>query len=521
MSDYDDEFFDEPIERDDYDDDFGDEPISRDDEFTQVPDDDGGDYENEKIVDVTQHMLLSYLNANHELWIRCSPILQSEYFTPDLMAAVDMIREFEITNQQLPNNIMVHADTGVSLVIPEDANDAVVVENVAIRVEEFCRHKAAATFLEESYDILQEDKTKSTMSFLVSEMDRISKISVQQDMGYEVHDDVLELLQIAEDSDALPTDFFLLDHALNGGVTNPSYNLVSAASGQGKSIMLQNLSINYIRQGHNVVYISLELPEFMVEKRFVAMMTDTNINQIYRNIDSVVTQMKRARHKEGKLRIKRMSMTGTSLADIRAYVAELVSTMGGEWNHIMIDYPDLMIPMRPDIRADNIHLKDQAISEEIFEWTHEKNSTKTIWGASQQVKGAKDEKDARQSGVSGGVGKVHTCDNLVILKRSKEDIQDGRCWGFIEKGRNGGTGMRIPFKWDINTQRMTASEDMMDLYEEANTPSSDHKSPEKTRRFVEDPMRKANDLSKTSGARKASATARMMKEKLNAGKKAK
>ena len=399
-----------------------------------------------------------------------------------------------------------------------------MIDNITDRVEEVCRHKAAAAFMEESYDIMQEDKSKATMTYIVSEMKRISEISIQQDLGYEVHDDVVDLLQVAEDSDALPTGFDLLDLSLNGGVTNPSYNLVSAASGQGKSIFLQNTAINYSRQGHNVVYISLELPEFMIEKRFIAMMTETDINNIYQNMDSIITRVKRDRHKEGKIRIKRMSMTGTTLADIRSYVSELESSSGEKWEHIMLDYPDLMTPMKPGIRIDNIHLRDQVISEEIFEWTHEHGSTKTIWGASQQVKGAKDEKDARQSGVSGGVGKIHTCDNLLILKRTKEDIQAGRCWGFIEKGRNGGTGMRIPFDWNINTQRMTSNEDLGDLYEEANMPSNkddshNDKKSTKKRRFEDDPMLAAQKRNNTPTAAKTSATVNMIKQKLSVGKK--
>jgi len=514
---YDDLYDEEPLTREEHDDTLGEE------EFTPLTRDDYDIDDDEEVsTDVTQHMLLSYLNANHELWVRCAGVIKEEYFTPDMAQVVTMIKDFELHHRQMPNKLMVLADTGITLDTPDDAKNEVVADNIADRVEEFCRHKAAAAFMEESYDQMQEDKSKATMTYMVSEMKRISEIAIQQDLGYEAHDDVVELLQVAEESDALPTGFDLLDLALNGGVTNPSYNLVSAASGQGKSIFLQNAAINYSRQGYNVVYISLELPEFMIEKRLAAMMTDTDINSIYKSIDSVVTQIKRNRHKEGKIRIKRMSMTGTTLADIRSYVSELESASGEKWEHIMLDYPDLMAPMKPGIRTDNIHVKDQVISEEIFEWTHERGSTKTIWGASQQVKGAKDEKDARQSGVSGGVGKVHTCDNLVILKRSKEDIQAGRCWGFIEKGRNGGTGLRIPFDWDINSQRMTSNETLVDLYDEANMPSNNDsksdKSSTKKRRFETDPMVSAHKRNNSPTAVKTSATVSMIKKKLSVGK---
>lgn len=460
-------------------------------------------------IDLNQLMLLSYLRANYELWIRCVPILDVKYFSNDLKPVFDMLKDFEKRNQQLPHKSVVLADTGISLHEPEDASDPIISIEISNRIEEFCRHQAAENFLLDAAEILDTDKSRGTLAHMVKEMERISQISVVQDLGYEVHEDIVKLLEKAELSDALPTGFELLDEALNGGVTNPSYNIISAASGQGKSIYLQNQAVNYSRMGYNVVYITLELPEFMIEKRFAAMMTNTNINELYKNLDFVISNVKKAKNREGKIQIKRMPMFGVTVADIRAYVNELTASTGLEWNHIMIDYPDLMSPMMPGIRADNIHLKDQAISVELYEWTHDPRLTKTIWGASQQVKGAKDEKDAKQSGVSGGVGKVHTCDNLIIMKRTWEDIQDEQCWAHIEKGRNGGQGMRIPFRWDSQSQRMSTPEDNRSLMIEANGPNSKSKSDKDTKpsRVNNDPIYRATENAKNPAAQKASALA--------------
>lgn len=452
--------------------------------------------------DVVQRMLLSYLSSNYEMWIRCAPVLDEKYFDGDYQTVVRSIKEFERKHNKLPSKSMIEADTGMRLEIPEDVDDVRVIQIVCDRVEEFCRHQAAVDFLINTADIINKDRSRGTLTSLVSEMSRIAGISVRQDLGYEVHEHVAQLLEMAEQSDALPTGFDFLDASLNGGVTQPSFNLVSAASGQGKSVYLQNQAINYARQGHNVVYISLELPEFMLMKRFAAMMTDTDINMIYANIDTVRMKLRNSSRREGRIQIKRMSMTNTTLADIRAYVNELVSATGLVWSHIMIDYMDLMRPMRPGIRPDNIHLKDQAVSEELYEWTHEPGSLKVVWSASQQVKGAKDEKDARQSGVAGGVGKVNTCDNLLILKRSLEDIQEQRTWCHVEKGRNGGQGMRIPFMWDGGTQRMSNPIEFEDLFIEANSPGGKEKEERKSKMSNDPLVRAKTEDNKRSGITK-------------------
>lgn len=483
-------------------------------EFGPIDDDLGeeapeyGDAEDSDGVDVAgsdmQHMLLSYLGANQELWIKCAPIVKEEFFDAEFRSVVKLFREYEQKNQTMPSTLIVRADTAIELDKPDDADHPLVAEDVVERVEEFCRYSATVNLLHESYDVVQEDKSRSTVANIVKEMERIAAMTAQQDLGYEVHEDAKKLLVLAEKSDGLPTGFPFLDTVWNGGVTNPSFNLVSAASGQGKSIFLQNLSVNYARQGHNVVYISLELPEFMVQKRFAAMMTGIDINMVFQNLDTVVTKLKRDKRKEGRIQIKRLPITGTTVADIRAYVNELVASTGEEWNHIMVDYMDIMDPMRAGIRHDNIHLKDKAISEELYEWTHDKLSTKTIWSASQQTKGAKDEKDARQGAVAGGTGKVNTCDNLIILKRTLEDIQDQRTIGYIEKGRNGGQGMRVPFHWHGGTQRMTNPDDMTDFFMELNTPgareSEEKKGGDKKKKL--DPLVKAKQAGQSEGEKK-------------------
>jgi hypothetical protein len=463
-------------------------------------------------VNATEMMLLSYLTANHDLWIRCAGILRTEYFSPEMQPVVDLLRRYENKNQTMPSTMVVRADTGVGLETPVDTDHSRVMDDMAVRVEEFCRFRAAGDFLLESATIMQEDRSRATMQFLVGEMARIASISVQQDLGYEVHIDAAKLLEEAKKSDGLPVGYMYLDQAMNGGVTKPSYNIVSAASGQGKSIFLQNTAINYARQGHNVVYISLELPEFMLEKRFAAMMTETSIHSIYQNIDSILLKMKMSRSREGKIQIKRLPMNGTTLADIRAYVAELIASTGEVWEHIMLDYPDLMKPINPDIKMDNIHLRDQAVAMEIYDWAHEKGSTKVIWGASQQTKGAKDEKDARQSGVAGGTGKVNTCDNLVIFKRSLEDQRAQRTWAYIEKGRNGGNGIRIPFHWNGETQRMSNREEDLELFEKANRPDDDGDAPKKQTR--NDPLIRAKQTEETKQAQMSQTTSDIIKARL-------
>jgi hypothetical protein len=106
------------------------------------------------------------------------------------------------------------------------------------------------------------------------------------------------------------------------------------------------------------------------------------------------------------------------------------------------------------VDVSNLHLKDKAVAEEMNNWAHDNDLI--VWSASQQTKGAKDDKEARQSSVSGGTPKINTVDNLFIFKRSGEDKEDERTWCTVSKNRDGaGHEAKIPFHWDVKTQRMS------------------------------------------------------------------
>ncbi len=412
-----------------------------------------------------QMMILSHLISDHQLWTRCLPILNEDTFTGDFANAFVSMFEYERSNHALPDKTVVLADSGVALeYVDVDQN---TVGEISKRVEGYVRRKAAEEFLIEAAELIETSRDKNTMNALVKDMEKIASISVDQDLGYEALTDYEELLTVAEKSGAIETGFFLLDEVLGGGVSKPSYNLISAASGEGKSIGLQNIAVNNSRRGEHTVYISLELPEFMVERRILSMATDMNIRTILHERDELDKRIDDIIDHAGLIQIKRFPISGTSVADFKSYIDALESKTGIVWDRIVIDYPDLMRPVRSGIKQDNIHLWDKAIAEEIYEWAHDKNNPKIIWGASQQVKGAKDEKKARQSGVAGGNSKPNTADNLLIFKRGSGEHKD-KTWCYIEKARNGGTGTIVPFMWNFESQRWSCDDDLRDLMNEVN-----------------------------------------------------
>jgi archaellum biogenesis ATPase FlaH len=426
--------------------------------------DEAADAEESEPSDYTQHLLLSYLVSAPELWVKCAPIIHADYFDPQYRPVVRNIGDHLKKYKDMPNPDIIHTETGVRLDIKDDAEKDATQTWVCDKVEEFCRTTAFHDFLVRSAEETETDKSRAAISALMAEAALIERISLTRNMGIEVHTGTVETLTESEKDDNITTGFSHMDKAFGGGLTMPSFNIVSCASGDGKSIFMQNMLVNYIEQGTNCIFYSLELEPSIVIKRFAAMMTETHIDQVYTHLDSIGHTMRTRGKTDGALWVKKFPMVGTSMSDIEAHFQELQMHTKLEFKAVAVDYIDIMDP-KVKMDKSNIHIKDKLVSEEMNDWAHEQKVI--LWSASQQTKGAQDEKDPRQSGVSGGTPKISTCDNLIIGKRGEDDIEDERWWAHVQKARSSGANKtKIPLHWDSHTMRMRDGD--LDKFKEAN-----------------------------------------------------
>ena len=113
-----------------------------------------------------------------------------------------------------------------------------------------------------------------------------------------------------------------LDQKLYGGFNRGELQIFAGGSGSGKSLIMQNLAVNWTQNGLSGAYLTLELSEGLCSMRIDSMMTDTSSREIFKDIDNVEMKVKMVAKKAGQLRIKYMPAQ-SNVNDIRAYVKEL------------------------------------------------------------------------------------------------------------------------------------------------------------------------------------------------------
>jgi replicative DNA helicase len=246
-------------------------------------------------------------------------------------------------------------------------------------------------------------------------------ISVNRDIGVDYFSDPENRLKdLAATILPIPTGYVKIDEGLGGGLTRKEMLLVLGAPGYGKSISLSNLAKRLMKRKLNGVYITLELSEKVVAKRFDTMFSGIAPSQVLNNITETSIRIGKEKGNYGKLFIKRMPESSTNANHIRAYLKEFEIVNGFTPDFICLDYLDLMASCQ-DISAENFFARDKYISEELRSIANDFDLI--MLTASQLNRGAQSVEsidDLGQSHIAGGISKINTADNVLAIYPSAQ-----------------------------------------------------------------------------------------------------
>jgi hypothetical protein len=401
-----------------------------------------------------QKVLIQFMISDPTAFVRCQNIIRPQYWEENLRPAVRYIQKFAEEYRVLPTPEQVAAESGVAI---EKINDIKEqhTEWFLTTVEDFCKHKAM--------EILVYDGPKLISEGAYAELERRSKenmlISLQTELGTDYFADPLARLERMRDrTDTTPTGWKDIDQKLYGGMNRGEITFFAGGPGTGKSLFLQNLALNWVQMGLNVVYITLELSEELVGLRFDAMITETPTRQIFKNLENIAMRLGMMRKSTasawGHMQIKKFPMAGTAANDIRAYLQEYEIQTGRKPDAICVDYLDLLHPNSAKINVTEQFVKDKFTSEELRALAVEWNILCAT--ASQLNRASIQEQDFDASHIAGGISKINTADNVLAIlttaamkERGEYQIQ------FLKTRSSSGVGQRVYLRIHPESLRIT------------------------------------------------------------------
>jgi len=244
-----------------------------------------------------------------------------------------------------------------------------------------------------------------------------------------------------------------LDQKLYGGFNKGELQIFAGGSGSGKSLFMQNLSVNWVEQGLSGVYITLELSEELSAMRIDSMITDTKAKEVFRDLDNVEMKVKMKQKASGHFQIKYMPAQST-VNDLRAYTRELQIQTGKKLDFMCVDYLDLLMPVSAKVSPSDLFVKDKYVSEELRNLAKELDIVFVT--ASQLNRSSVDEIEFDHSHISGGISKINTADNVFGIFTSRSMRERGQYQIQLMKTRSSsGVGQKVELAFDIETLRIT------------------------------------------------------------------
>jgi replicative DNA helicase len=398
-----------------------------------------------------QTVLLSYMLSDTEAFIQCQNIIQPQYFDSSLQPAVKLILDHSSKYKGLPPVELIKAQTGVEVTSVEvsDASKTWFLD----QIELFCRHKAIEAAILSSADLLEQ----GFHGDLESIMKDAVLISLNRELGTNYFEDPKKRLEkLLNQNGNISTGWKAVDkivYKLGKG----ELAIFTAVTGGGKSVALQNLTVNWALQNYNVVYFSLELSEELVAKRLDSMITNIPNVSIFKQIDRVELIVKQKERHLGAIQVKYLK-SGSNTNDLRAYLKEYQIQYNKKPDMIVVDYLDLMAPNSKRIDQTNLFAKDKLVAEELRSLGMELEII--VATAAQLNRSGYDELNPTSANIAGGISKANTADLVVNISNTAASRDRGEInFHFMKTRNSGGVGQHIALKFDVDTLRITDPDD--------------------------------------------------------------
>jgi replicative DNA helicase len=403
-----------------------------------------------------QKLYLEMMLADAETFVRCQSIWDPELFDRKLQATARFVKEYVSDHNVIPTVEIVNAATQQALAVPPDLR-AEHFDWLLADFETFIRHKGLERAILESADLLE----KGDYGPVEEKIKQAVQVGLQKDLGTDYFEDPrARLMKIKDKNGQVATGWEAMDHKLFGGFNRGELNIFAGGSGAGKSLFLANLGVNWALAGLNVVYLTLELSEELVSMRLDSMITGIPTREVFRQIDEVEMKVRVIGKKSGTYQVKYMP-SGKTANDIRSYLKEYEIKMGHKVDVLLVDYLDLLMPISIKISPENLFIKDKYVSEELRNLAVEKNCVFVT--AAQLNRGAVEEIEFDHSHISGGLSKIQTADNVFGIFTSRAMRERGKYQLQLMKTRSSsGVGMKIDLDFNIDTLRITNSEEQSD-----------------------------------------------------------
>jgi replicative DNA helicase len=251
----------------------------------------------------------------------------------------------ELDLQKIPQTLYEESLSLIKEVYSSEKIEDKDVDFLIKKTEKFCKNQSIHNALIESINIVEKLKEENDDDFSESNIPELFtkaiSVSFNDSVGHEFFDDAEERFEYYHNKETkIPFGLDILNSITNGGVPKKTLNIIMAGVGTGKSLMMCDFAANNLRDGKNVLYITLEMSEFEISKRIDANLMNVSLldietlskEQFMSNIDKIKQKT------YGKLYVKQYPTGVGSVTHFNKLVEDLKLKKGFIPDVVYVDY---------------------------------------------------------------------------------------------------------------------------------------------------------------------------------------
>ena len=252
-----------------------------------------------------------------------------------------------------------------------------------------------------------------------------------------------------------PFGIEMLDKITGGGISPKTLTVFLGGTGSGKTLVKTHLASQYIKQGFDVLYITMEMAQERIAERVDANLLDIDLDQIRHlprdSFNSKIEKVMNSTRNFGRLVIKEYPTSGAHVGNFRGLLRELKIKKRFAPQIVILDYLNICASNRVKWTANmNTYVYIKSIAEEIRGFAVECNVP--VITSSQLNREGYSSSDPDMTNISESFGLPATAD-LMLAIVAKED-NGGQLMFKQLKNRYSDPTINSKFMLGMNKNRM-------------------------------------------------------------------
>ena len=322
--------------------------------------------------------------------------------------------------------------------------------------EKWAKDAAVYNGIVDSIAILEGKDTKKPKDSIPDMLTDALAVSLDTSVGHNYIDDASERWDYYHKREQrFPFGIEMLDKITGGGISPKTLTVFLGGTGSGKTLVKTHLASQYIKQGFDVLYITMEMAQERIAERVDANLLDIDIDQIRflprDSFNSKIEKMMNATRNFGRLIIKEYPTSGAHVGNFRSLLRELKIKKRFVPQIVILDYLNICASSRVKWTANmNTYVYIKSIAEEIRGFAVE--SKVPVITSSQLNREGFMSSDPDLSNISESFGLPATAD-LMLAVVAKED-NGGQLMFKQLKNRYSDPTINSKFMLGMNKKRM-------------------------------------------------------------------